>query len=353
MLYKTLDEDKEKVKCENGKEKGAQNPKKCSITFGDNAVRLDYSFVDKDEHTMVPTKIELYEPETKEKKKTGQWKLRSDIKYLNFTPIFSEEQIVNADLPIQKGCKRQDKESYPKIEADYGQKFVLEFDVLFNATLITYNFSRSLHEKIINHSVRTYSVKMFVDKANSISVAETIDETTNASIRTYYDLNSHLLHSVTLENNECHTYNLTSNRSLNWWYVQEMFIRRPEIFRANSNYSYLQDFNLDDVPTQVFEKKVYYGRPFSFGRLTNRKRTNFVSNFGRVLSSQYYPKDTGYWKDNPNGLSIPKRIELGIDTFHPFLYDAHLVIDIKSFKSNPKEEEKYDSSKCVDMDKNE
>lgn len=334
------DEDKDKIKCEDSQEDGAQNPKKCSIMFG-NSVRLDYSFVDKAEHTMVPTKIE------RSANKTGEWRLTNEIKYLNFTPIFSGEPIVTSDLPIQKGCNRIDNESYPKIQTDYGKRFELELEVLFKYSESNWN---PMNEGKLNYTVRSYSVKLHVDKTNSINVAETIDEMTNASIRTYYDEKSHLLHSVTVEDEKCRTYNLTSNSSLNMFYIQELFVRRPKLFNANANFSYLREFSLDDVPTQVFEKSIVYDSFYYGGKTTTRKRNNSVSTSGRLLTTQYYPKDANYWPDNPNGLSIPKRIEISAHVFKTYAINP-LKIDIKSFKSSPEKKEKYDTSKCENMDK--
>ena len=340
-----------KVKCEDGKVEGANNPRKCSILFGDT-VRLDYDFVDKtidqEKYTMFPTKIERYALEKIDGRITNKWVLASKIKFLNFTPIFSEEQIVSPDLPIQKGCRRINKENYPTIKTDYGTKFELELQVNFNYSQSNYDYrKRSIK---VNYTARVYPMKLFVNKNDSTSVANTIDEMTNASIRTYYDEKSRFLYSVTLEDNECRTYNLTSNQSLNWFYVQEIFARKSELFHADGNYSYLRELSLNGVPSQVFEKRIIY--PRYKGKPTTRERNNNVPMGGNLISTHYYPKETNYWPDNPNGLSIPKRIEISIDDYYYSLAYHHLTIDIKSFKSSPEDVERYDFSKCQDMDKN-
>ena len=71
------------MKCEDREEAGAKNPKNCSIVFQD-FLRLDYSFVDGEEHTMIPTKIERYDKETREGKALDKWQLASVIKYSSF-----------------------------------------------------------------------------------------------------------------------------------------------------------------------------------------------------------------------------------------------------------------------------
>lgn len=351
LLYKNYDENKESVKCVDVKEEGAKNPKKCTLSL--KGYRLDYNFVDGDEHTMIPTKIERYKQEMKKGKLTGEWKLRRELKYRKFTPIFAEEQIVTSDLPMQMGCKRVNPENYPKIEADYGTKFELELEVRANFTVLNGTEGYYYSPKTMNRTVRTYTVKMVVDKENSINVADTIDEITNASIRNYYDVEGgHLLHSVNLANNECSTYNLSSNWSLNWFYVQEMFVRRPELFQAK-NYSYLSESSLDGVQCQVFEDKMYYYRDYwreYLKKATSRKSNNRVRPSGRVITTHFYPKDSSYWPDNPNKLNIPKRIEISVDTYSSWQFD-HLTIDVKSFKSSPTIPEKYDTTKCKEMDK--
>ena len=344
-FYRKFDEDKRTVSCEDRVQPRASNAKNCSIWFQD-FLRLDYFFVDSAEYTMIPTKIEVHEAETKNGRPTGRLRLVISVQYLAFTPTFSERPIVSADLPIQKGCKRIRPESYPKIKTDYGTRFELDLQVKFEYLMGSYDRFGVLQMK---RQVRIYSVKllMFLDRAGSTSVAETINETTNAPIRTYYDAKSRLLQSVILKSNECRTYNLASNRSLNWFYVQEMFVRRPELFYADRSYSYLREFRLDGLPTRVFEETVRYEHSNHNEKITTRKRNNEVPTNGRVLSSHYYPTDPSHW---PKGLSIPKRIEISMESYFSTRYD-NLTIDIRSFSSSPREPEKIDTSRCKDMDK--
>lgn len=362
-FYQSYEKDKESVRCEDVTDKSKENkknPVKCSITFNET-VRLDYEFVDREEHTMFPEKIESY---LQNNQTAGGWKLYSKMSYTNFSAIFSEEPIVSTDLPLRKGCTRLDSEGFPQINTDYGSKFELELEVLFNYTADRYVIGR---EPI--YSNRTYSVKLYGDTEDSINVADTIDEMTNVSIRTFYNTDSHLLHSVTLEDNQCKTYNLTSNQSLNWFYVQDMFVRKSELFYTKSNYSFLREATVDDKLYQVFEKKFSYIKSYSYETykklmdktnnstnetVTSRKKNNEVPvDHNRVIATHYFPKDTAHWPDNPNQLSIPQKIELIIfNSFYSNVY-SEMIINFKSFKSSPEEIEKYDAAdaKCVDMDK--
>lgn len=351
LLYQSYEKDKERVKCEDVRkaDESKKNPKKCSITFNET-VRLDYEFVDREEHTMYPEKIVSYW----KNRTTSEWSINSKLIYLNFTAIFSDEQIVSSDLPLRKGCKRLNTEDFPKIETNYGSRFEMELEVLFNYTT---DHGRYWERKKLNYSLRTYSVKLYTD--GSVNVADTIDETTNASIRTFYNAD-HSLHSVTSDG-KCQTYNLTSVKSLNWFYLQEIFVRRPELFYTRNNYSYLRDVTLDDVPYQVFEKKFDYTNRLTYEALrdpgnstdqtqaTSRKRNNDVPlEHNKVFSTHYYANQTDQAE---NQLSVPKKIELTIfNRFGMGVY-SELVINVKSFEPNPEEREKFDASKCVNMDK--
>ena len=341
-------------------------------------------FVSNENHTDYPTKIELHQ------RHLGEWKMTKQFKYTAFRPTFGEEPIVDSSLPIGHGCRRLDTASYPKIETDYGSRFELELDILFDYSQAPgaeddhYDGSSGMP----NRTVRTYAVRLVVDEVSSINMAETIDEITNASVRTYYVQKSHLLYS--LAGGQCSIYNLTSNRSLNWFYVQEMLARRPELFYATPNYSFLREFSLDGVRCLVFEETIDYRvwaseeyRAWKEGKksdravsltedlaanlaarstqnstekpATARPRKNQVpTENNQVMATHYYPKDAAHWPDNPNRLSIPKRIELTIfGRFHSIAY-SRMVIDIRSFKSNPSEIEKYylsESTRCDLKDK--
>ena len=214
----------------NKDEKGAsKNARRSSITFED-AARLDYDFVDGDRYTMNPLKIQWCSGNAT----TGRWRLMDELVHSKFTPIFGDEQIVSANLPAEKGCHHWKAENYPQIETNYGDRFELECEITFAYLEKTErNRSGRSSESLKRKSLtRSYSTKMHVDRNSSINVADTIEEFTNASIRTYFEANSRLLYSVTLDDERCQTYKLTSNRSLNWFYLQEMFARKPELFSA-------------------------------------------------------------------------------------------------------------------------
>lgn len=115
LLYKTYEKNKEKVNCRNAPFEGKEiyshwnlwaSPRKCSITFGDT-LRLDYSLVSSQNQTDYPTIIQLYQ------RADHEWELRKQFKYLNFTTTFSEEPIMNLEIPAGKQCKRFEVEAQP------------------------------------------------------------------------------------------------------------------------------------------------------------------------------------------------------------------------------------------------
>lgn len=374
MFYEKLAEDKQNVKCEPSKDSTKKNAKKCSITFNET-IRLDYSFFDGDEYTMYPEKIEG----SAQNRTSGLWELQAFVAYTNFTAIFGGQPIVNGDLPLGYGCKRAPyaRANYPQMRTNFGEKFELEYDVIFrylerskSPSYMARRYGRG------NYTSRFYKGKMFVDKANSINIAETIDEITNASLRNFYNTKSHLLHQVTLDDNKCTTFNYTSRRALNWFYPQDSFVKRPELYYAGGNsstnrrpyayysphYSYLQDRDLDGVPCSVFENKIdysyFYDRREWYGRRSNstekpqpkpveRANKNQVRGDFTVITTHWYAKKSSDWPGNSNGLSVPKRIMLTIIDDHFMSGGTNfLTIEAKTFSSSPKEFPKYDTSKC-------
>lgn len=351
---------KESVACVDVGDKSKKNPKKCSISFNDT-IRLDYNFVDKDEHTMYPEQIACYF----KNQTTDDWTLVIKHVFLHFTPIFTDEPIVSANLPIGYGCERLNGENYPRIESDYGRRFEFDQDAVFNYMQKMEN-RKKMFDEWGEELSRSYSNKMYVDLDASINVADTIDEVTNKSIRIIYNTTSHLLHSVRLEDGKCFTYNQTSNSSLNWFYVQDSFVRRSELYfmktnyperrmsydENSANYSYLGEYELDGKPALVFEKRFNFHRSRFFDRSkqkSNRPNKNGLPSSGIVISTHYYPKDKNYWPGGSTKLVVPKKIEIRIFDGYVFHLQeiGHLSINMKSFNPNPKAFEKYDTSKCT------
>ena len=347
---------KTSVECVDLDDSSKKNPKKCSITM--NETRLDYEFVDRDEHTMYPEKITAHlKNET-----TCDWNLHFQVTYLNFTSLFGQESIVSLNLPIGMGCKRLNHENYPKHQPRFGDRFELEQEVLFNyrEKIVTNDLNNQTNDNtrtIVKKNItRTYSNKMYVDLVESINVADTTDEVTNVSIRTFYDMKTDLLHSVSLDDDKCSTYNLTSDKSTNWFYIQDTFAKKPHLYYTKDSYSYLGEYNVGDVPCLVFEKDYYLYRPeweqwrkpsSPKSRKTSRQNKNNLRP-SIVYSTHYYPKDANYW--STDSISVPLKIEFRFFKDYHFRTRGNMTISFKSFNPNPNKYEKYDSSKCIEMD---
>ena len=346
------------VECVDLKDSLKTNPKKCSITT--NETRLEYEFVDRDKHTMYPEKISGYAKNVT----TGDWNLNVQVTYLNFNSLFGQEPIVSLNLPIGLSCKRQNYENYPKHQPNFGDRFELEQEVLFNYRDQTVTKDRTNQATNYTHTsriirgnvIRTYSNRMYVDLVESINVADTIDEVTNGSIKTIYNMKTDLLHSVSLDDDKCSTYNLTSDKSINWFYIQDTFVKIPQLYYMKNNFTYLGEYNVGDVPCLVFEKEFYIYRmrledrrypKSTHQRKTSRKnKNNIVPKV--ALSTHYYPKDANYW--STGSISVPLKIEFRFRENSSYAVRDNMTINFRSFNANPKKREKYDSSKCIKMD---
>lgn len=364
VLYKNYDTDKKRVKCEalssysNGAE---ENRRRCSITFNDT-VRLNYSFVDRPddhEYTMYPEKIEGFEHVL------GVWKSWVEISYLNFIVLFTNESIIDRDLPIGFGCRRVRSQNYPQMRTEYGNRFELEFDVELKYVLADGQLGERSAK--LEYRTRNYTGKIHVDMNNSMNVAEAIDEITNASLRTFYNTRSHVMHQVNLETNNCSAYNLTSNKSINWFYVQDSWVKIPGLYHADTSgsflksYSFLREYLLGDLPCLVFERKFDFWTTRSAGSpeyetskrpVTSRLNANQIVANDFLCSTHYYPKNSSYWSVDGRHFSVPKRIEFTIFNDPVYSHGAinFLTINVRSFKPNPEEQPKYNASECIDMD---
>lgn len=354
LFWKSHDMNKESVKCSDEPDENKKGLKKCSILF-EESIRLDYYFVEKDGHTMYPDKLYGFSKNTT----SGEWQLAAKFTYLKFMPNFGEEQVVNSDLPIGLGCQRLDPVNYPRPATNLSRKFELEYDVTFNYINQKQNLSalnyRNLAEEL-KYVNRTYSGKMYVDMDKSLNIADGIDELTNASIRSYYNTKKHMLYTVNLADDSCVAYNHSANNSntLNWFYVQDSFVKRPNYFGAK-NYSFLREHRIGDVPCLVFEKKFNAVRSLGFGfdffskkksRGDVRPNQNDVVADDYVISTHYQPKDPNYWSGNT---AVPKRIEIQILHYLPrthFHIISYLTIDVKSLNLNSVFST-YDTSKCT------
>ena len=240
--------------------------------------------------------------------------------------------------------------NYPRITTNYGSdRFEFNYEVKFNYS---------------HKYTRTYSGKMQVNQANALNIAETIDEITNASIKTIYDTASHMLYQINLDDDKCVAHNL-KNKSINYFYIQDSFVKKPELYYTKSfRYSYLGEYKVDDVDCLVFEEKFRVRPEFDdldyYENETNESTRKNKNNLDpiTIMSTHYYPKKSNYWSSEAK-LSVPKRIEIRLFV-DLFLYGmegrvgelGRLTIDLKSIDSNAKEQDKYDTTKCTEVKRN-
>lgn len=345
ILLKYYGNHKEKVLCTDLKDKNKKNPKKCSISSQDS-FKIDYQLVDRESHTMYPEQISIYG------KTRNATDLQLIVKYtfVDFKPIFGGEQVISSNLPIGFGCRRLNSKNYPKIESKYGNRFELDQEIAFN-----YQIERDPSSKSQTYCSEKYSNRMYVDLDKSMNSAETIDEDTKQPIKTIYDLKTNLLYSINSKG-VCVAYNLRSMKSLNWFYIQDSFVKFAPLHYANSSYSYTGEYEIDDKQYLIFEKKfrfesTYYAwqanRDAKQRSTTKRKNKNGLQNFDWILATHYYPKDS--WSGNSNGLLVPERIEIRF-LYLGFIEKGNLSIRIKSVASSSKGYKKYATKNCKLVD---
>lgn len=279
---------------------------------------------------------------------------KSEIIYTKFDPIFTdEEELEHLKLPIGHGCQRLQKlhEFYPKITSSYGKKFKFEHDVTFNhLELEGKNLTNCLecaccYNELKNFTTRSYSNKMFVDFNEKINDIETVDEYTNKKIRTIYETDKNTVHKLNLEDNRCLTYKLKSNHSLNYFYIQDLFVNRPEIFNTeNKSYTYLGEYKIDNVDYLVVEK--LFKKLLKLNRTSDQngpfKCKNGILDTDLLVTHYYTRKD--YYSDIR--YKVPTKIEIELSGFSRLYYYGNMTIDMKTYRSNLEDYAKYDTTKC-------
>ena len=304
---------------------------KCTIAFDDTL--LEYYFVNKDEHIMYPKEIIQF----KKNETTKEWYEYSKMNYLYFKPTFSNESIVDSKLDVGFGCRRRllRPQKYPRItNSNYGLNFEL------NQT-VTNEISSDLKE-LPEIRLRKYSTKITANLNSSIIIANT------KNIRTIYNASSKMLYQINLSKNKCEIKNLTLNRKIDWYNVDNLSASEPEIYYFNkSSYSYLGEHKVDGIDCLVFEMREYFvSSNNSLYKSIWEKIAGVRQAPKSIVITHYYPKEKDYWRlgEKSNELSIPRRIEVFLLGFNLRKRElVRLTIDILSFNSFNSSIEKYDT----------
>lgn len=363
VLHRRYEKDPKSVKCEQSK----KATRICVITYK-NSVRLNYTLVDGGGYTMYPQKIKV----TKRNETTGEWRQHLKVTYQSLNWTTDGKLFESSDqrrlLPIRRGCTHLNAERYPKIQTSYGNKFELRLRVVYN-----YTDERGWEEEDDENLYWNQTVLMLADRNGSINIAEWFEEANNVSIRSFHYTNSNLIHKVV--DGQCVAYNLTSTESQRSFLIQNLFVRESELLFTRNNYSFLREITENNVSMLVFERPFDYPTGigyFDYERWRkkpssekssspkppslkeshkNRKQYLHAVEYNRVIATHFYPKDARQWPNNPDRLTVPKRIELIIywhDRYSAFELH-HLTIHIESFKPITKKLQKYDAAKCTNV----
>lgn len=278
------------------------------------------------------------------------------------------------------------------METNYGERFELEYEVVF-----TYpETDANRKPDIPNHDVdpipgggkppnngtdpnpvsdpkpkpkqitEIFYNKMYHNADGFVNVVDTVDEFQGSLVptRTIYDFATFVNYDILyLEEKKCHSYHLTQYHKINFHYVQDLFINYPQFFRTENQYEYIGEYKVRNIPTLVFEKKIS-----NFNRKADnvdgdnendlylrffRNNTNLVeSDFATV--THYYPAVEYYWSNRTNAYQVPMKIEIRL--FNNETREnqvASLTINVASFKHDAGIPQKgnndvFDVSACVE-----
>lgn len=344
------------------------DPRKQNCTLQTPNVRLEYHLESRGESTMYPYTIIVNQRVDKD-----QWKFIRQINYFRFDTSFPKVQMIDSNLPIGYGCKRYNRTlNFERIDTNYGDRFELEYEVVFryrdeNQTETnigpqlfatkTQDEQPPAADKPKNYRTRIYFNRMYHDKENSMNVVDSVNEETNATTRTIYDLHSHINYDILDEEDKCRSFHWNRVQPINYFYIQNLFINHPEFFYMNHTFEYLGQYTIGDVPCMVFESTFsdYSLEPTNDGDTQNqlyldliRKNVNGVkSNYTTV--THYYPLPQEFWGKKAENLNVPMKIEFRLFSDAQRTDElAKLTINVASFNPYFEDNQIYDLTKCAE-----
>lgn len=299
-----------------------------------------------------------------------------------FSPVFDEESMISTKLPIGLGCDRKENfhKFYPQLDPTYGvndNEFLIKQDVTFSYFETNETDKNPCkycdidnYKKKPNLLTRTYSNEMYVNQNKSINIMKTIDEFDSHAIKMVYNYEKayeHTVYRINLEDDKCLSHDLPWNHSTNYFYIQDIFVNKNEIFYSNvsrtyndyryryyafsNHFTYLGDYKINDIDYLVFEKVVYTDGLNCYKCFRNRtsyfeqnevfKNKNLIQP-SKVIATFYYDRSV-YSTEKKR--QIPSKIELRL-AVNGFDIIANLTIDITSLEDDLQSYEKYDVSKC-------
>lgn len=327
VLYENLKTNPKSVECVDEKGAKKKNPKKCTLTIKEKT-KIEYHFEDKDQYTMYPNKIVV------SNQKEKNWTLFRQFDYLNFEPSFDAKPILTSNLPIGFGCKRLNRLEYPQITPFFGNQF--ETDLNVTVTHIDLD-SKMRHNKTI-YLQRQITVKLNVNLNDSIIMADADDKQSNTSARVMVDLKDKMVYAL-INSQMCVKISANKEKGLNLAKIEEEIIKNAN----KSNYSYLGEYNVGDVPCLVFEAKE------KINQTEKNPNGTTIKGPDTLIATDYYPKDKKYW--STNNLEIPilsEQTALNYEDHRRPLEFAKVTINFKTFESKPKSIKKFDTSKCTE-----
>lgn len=347
VLLEQYSRNSKNVDCNNK----SSNIKKCSIKFGKKTM-IEYYFIENDNYTMIPKLIIILNLNKK------KWQIADKFVYENFRFLFNKKPKYNHNLDIGYGCGRLNAKSYPQIQTPFfDTKIKLDYQVKFNYVEVKHNDKLVYVEdkyNFRNKSTKTYWNSVYIDLKKQINIIDTVNEHTDSPITSFFDLKKlNILYNYDSNSDKCIAYDLPRYRLINWFYLNDQMIFNPQLFTAYNNYySYIGEFEVDNVTSLVFEKKFKIDRSLKESGEKKFPKNSTLTNKNRVhpdsvLATHYYAKDRNYWPNNKENFSVPFKIEFHLyDQAIPYLKIANLTVHIKSFDPNPKFEPKFDISKC-------
>lgn len=245
-------------------------------------------------------------------------------------------------FPSGYGCKLVNQDGHPQIEPYFGRKFETEIEVYVNIS------TKNPSAKKDYLTTKTVQVKANVNLEKGMVVVHALDKETSKNATAILDTKNHAVYSFNSEQNTCIKMQVPKES------LAPANMSQPEMERefkqGAKNFTYLGEYQLDDVLCDAFEAKLDptqlpIGPPQQY--FSNGPRRHYAPDV--ITATVYYPKDRKHWSAEP--VAMPKRTEVRVFDSVFGKEFVKVTVDVKQFNPKPKDPEKIDTSKCTDMSK--
>lgn len=233
------------------------------------------------------------------------------------------------------------QEDVPQIEPYFGRKFETEIEIQYISS--EKSGAKSGKDAV---TIKNVQVKANANLEKGMIVVHALDRETSQNVTTVLDTKNQVMYNINTEKNVCMKIQVPKDALAPANMSQPQM--KQEFTKGTQNFTYLGEYQPDDVLCDAFEMKVD-ARPFLRSYPPSREHRRYYAP-DVVTVTVYYPKDKKHWSKTES-VAIPKLTEVRLFDSVASKEFTKATVHVKSFNPKPKDPEKIDISKCTDMNR--